>query len=316
MKKTFTQSITAYRCRICKKRHIDNLLLKETDDKDRVDLENLLYEFFNYIKKCRIDEYTHRAIVLSTKTEKNTVGDSITRLYIQPKAGRSFENFDVVDHETNGISSFKGENNSAVYNHNVLIYLGEETNTFIFHRYGQSGCKTVFSNIFNEFLATKGLVAHFDILLSDEMFASMDKYMPEKISLITTYTDEYSDKSDNTKDGARKKIEQETIISLNAPRAKGVKDWFVNLVKKEPSIDELKEILIKDDFPTDFEDAKLTVKFGKVRRRISLSEFSGLIAEYDITDKLVINADGTVSKSSICKLSDDYALSFMKQEDE
>lgn len=313
MKKTFTQSITAYRCRICKKYHIDDLLLKEIDDKDRVDLERLLYEFFDYIKQCRIDEYTHRAIVLSTKAEKNTLENGITRLYIQPKAGRSFENFAVIDHDTNGIRTFKGENNSAVYNHNVLIYLGEEKNTFVFHRYGQSGCKTIFSNIFNEFLATKGLVAHFDILLSDEMFENMDKYMPEKISLITTYTDEYSDKADNTKDGARKKIEQETIISLNAPRAKGVKDWFANLVKKEPSLNELKEVLIKDDFPSEFEDAKLTVKFGKVRRKISLSEFSGLIAEYDITDKLVINADGTVSKSSIYKISDDYALSFMKQ---
>lgn len=58
-------------------------------------------------------------------------------------------------------------------------------------------------------------------------------------------------------------------------------------------------MLIKDDFQSEFEDAKLTLKFGKVRRRISLSEFSGLIAEYDITEQLELYADGSVSETSL-----------------
>ena len=145
------------------------------------------------------------------------------------------------------------------------------------------------------------------------MLEDRKRYIPEKISLITTYCEEYSDKSDNAKEKPRKKIEQETIISLNAPRARGIKEWFKNISHKGPSIDELKEVLIKDDFPGDFEDAKLTLKFGKVRRRISLSEFTGLIAEYDITEQLEIQADGSVSKTSICDISDKYALSFMQE---
>ena len=311
MTKKITQSITAYRCKICKKYSTDDLLQITEDNKEPISLEELLYEFFEYIKYCRIDNYTHRAIVLSNTVEKDTLEDDITRIHIEPDAGRSFENFSVINHKTNNVNTFKGEDNSAVYNHNVLFYISKETNIFIFHRYGQSGCKTAFLNTFNAFLSPKGLIAHFDILLSNEMFDSFQKYIPEKISLITTYSDEYSDKADNTKDKPRKKIEQETIISLNAPRAKGIKDWFVKLMQKEPSIDELKEILIKDDFPSEFEDAKLTLKFGKVRRRISLSEFSGLIAEYDITEQLELRADGTVSKTSLRKISDKYALSFM-----
>ena len=311
--KNITQSITAYRCRICKKYGSEDLLYYSEDNPNPIDLESLLLEFFKYIKQCKIDTYTRRAIMVPKSADKEILTGNVTRLHIQPDAGRSFENFSVINHKTNNVSAFSGEDNSAVYNHNVLFYIGKDTNTFVFHRYGQSGCKTAFHNIFNDFLSAQGLIAHFDILLSDEMFDDRKKYVPEKISLITTYSDEYSDKADNTKEKPRKKIEQETIISLNAPRAQGIKDWFINMTRKEPSIDELKEVLIKDDFPSSFEDAKLTLKFGKVRRRISLSEFTGLIAEYDITEQLELQADGSVSISSIRDISDKYALSFMQK---
>ena len=316
MKKMLVQSITAYRCRICKKYATEDLLVLSDQNKNPLDLEELLYEFFEYIKCYRIDRNTHRTIILSDPFDKRIIDGGITRIHIQPQAGRSFENFAVINHRTNNLDAFKGEYNSAVYNHNVLFYINKESNTFIFHRYGQSGCKTAFLNIFNDFLAIKGLIAHFDILLSDEMFEDGKKYTPEKISLITTYADEYSDKSDNIDEKSRKKIEQETIISLNAPRAKGIKEWFGNLRKKEPSISELKEILIKDEFPSDFEDAKLTLKFGKVRRQISLSEFTGVIAEYDITEQLDLEMDGSISQESLRSISDKYALSFMQKNGE
>ena len=156
------------------------------------------------------------------------------------------------------------------------------------------------------------MVAHLDVLLSNEMFNGATKYVPEKISLITTYSDVSTDKADNLGTKPRKKVEQETIISLNAPRAGNIKRWFQNISTKQPSIDELKTVLIKDNFPGNFEDAKLTLKFGKVKRRISLSEFTGVIAEYDITDKLELYADGSVKQDSLYKLVDEYALHFLE----
>lgn len=74
----------------------------------------------------------------------------------------------------------------------------------------------------------------------------------------------------------------------------------------------MKNVLIKDGFPGDFEDAKLTLKFGKVTRRISLSEFVGVIAEYDITEKLQLFADGGVVKESLYELADKYAFQFFE----
>lgn len=311
-KEKIVQSITAYRCRICKKYCNEDLLIECEKNKHPLDLEKLLYLFFEYIKKCQIDKYTNRALLLSQPAESASINNSLVRIHIQPNAGKALENFSVVNYETNEVKGYRGEEHSAVYAHNVIFYLKENANVFVFHHYGQSGCKTAFLNTFNDFLAPMGLMAHLDVLLSNEMFNDSTKYVPEKISLITTYSDISTDKADNLGNKARKKVEQEVIISLDAPRAENIKDWFQNITAKQPSIDELKTILIKDDFPGDFEDAKLTLKFGKVRRRVSISEFTGAMAEYDITNKLEIYADGSVNMNSLYALSDEYALLFFE----
>lgn len=312
MKDNLIQSLTAYRCRICKKYRNEDLLVKSEQNENPLELESLLNEFFKHIKKCQIDRYTNRAILLSGPVSRDIITDhSIVRLHIQPNAGKALENFSVVNNHTNELYGYNGSEHSAVYTHNVLFYLREDQNVFIFHHYGQSGCKTAFLNTFNAFLSPMGLIAHLDVLLSNSMFNSAKKYTPEKISLLTTYTEKSSDKADNIGNKQRKKIEQEVIISLAAPRARNIRSWFQNIGEKGPSITELKSVLIKDNFPGEFEDAKLTLKFGKVRRSISLSEFTGVIAEYDITDLLHIHADGSVSVDSLYSIADEYAFQFL-----
>ena len=312
MKEKLVQSLTAYECRICKKYSSLNLLEKSEKNDKPINLTDLLMEFFNYIKVCKIDKYTKRAILLSSSAVKSMFNKTITKIHIQPNAGKALENFSVVNYDTNKVNQYNGSKHSAVYTHNAFFFIDGEKNVFVFHRYGQSGCKTAFLNTFNEFLSQKGLSAHLDVLLSGDMFQNGDRYIPEKISLITTYDELSTDKADNIGEKPKKKVEQETIISLAAPRAKNIKEWIKNISEKSPTIDELKSVLIKDNFSDDFEDAKLTLKFGKVRRRVSLSEFSGLIAEYDITEKLEINGDGTVSMPSLNGIVDEYVMSFLK----
>lgn len=307
------QSLTAYRCRICKKYRNEDLLIKSKDNPTPLVLEEILCDFFKYIERCKIDRYTSRALMLSTPFSRVAINDSdVVRLHIQPSAGKALENFSVVNHRTNALRGYKGVDHSAVYIHNVLFYFYKNQNVIIFHHYGQSGCKTAFLNTLNEFLSPMGLIAHLDVLLSNSMFNSAKKYVPEKINLITTYSDNSSDKADNIGKKKRKRIEQEIIISLNAPRAKNIKAWFQNITTKEPTIEELKTVLIKDEFPSKFEDAKLTLKFGKVRRSISLSEFTGVIAEYDVTDQLELLADGSVGIESLYEIADEYATQFIK----
>ena len=121
-------------------------------------------------------------------------------------------------------------------------------------------------------------------MVSNGMFEGRERYVPEKLSLLTTYSDISSDAADNIGKKKRKKVEQEVIISLNAPRAGNVVAFLRGITKKQPSIDE-----------------------------ISLSEFSGLIAEYDITDDLEYYADGTIQKDKLYALADQYALSFFEE---
>lgn len=310
MKDLLVQSLTAYTCRICVKYHNENLLEKSDTNKNPILLRELLKEFFEYIKTCRIDRHTGRAIMISETVREITIDNCITRLHIQPDAGKALENFSVINHSTNEAKGYSGEDHSAIYAHHILFYIGNEKNVFLFHHYGQSGCKTVFLNTFNNFLSTKGLIAHLDVLMSNNMMVEGKKYEPDKMSLLTTYSDLSSDKAENIKKKNNKKVEKETIITLSAPRAKNVKEWLKNFSAKSPTIDELKKILIKDNYPVDFDDAKLTIKFGKVTRSISLSEFTGLMAEYDVTEKLRLYADGSVNIDSLYEVSDEYALQF------
>lgn len=314
-KRKVTHSFTAYQCRICPKYRTDNLLTKSEENEDPIDLAELLDQYFAYIKRSKIDEYTSRTILLEQSKEETDITDSVKRIVVHPKAGKANEDFTVVAHDTNAITRFDGSKNSAIYSHSVFCYLKGEENVFIFHRYGQSGCKTAFQNTFNTFLSSKGLVCHLDVLVSDGMFEGHEKYHPEKLSLITTYEDISSDPADNIRKKKRKKIEQEVIIALNAPKAVNIVEYLRNITKKQPTITELKSVLIKDSFTDQFDDAKLTLKFGQVRRKISLSEFSGLIAEYDITSELEYAVDGSVKKESLYALADRYALTFLEDKE-
>ena len=314
-KRKVTHSFVAYRCRICSKYHTENLLVKSDENEEPQELPDLLNQYFEYIKKSRIDGYTSRTILLEKGKEDSDITEDVRRIVVHPKAGKANEDFTVVTHDTNTITRFDGSKNSAIYSHSVFCYLKGEENVFVFHRYGQSGCKTAFLNTFNTFLASQGLVCHLDVLVSDGMFEGHEKFHPEKLSLITTYEDVSSDPADNMRKKKRKKIEQEVIIALNAPRAVNVVEYFRNIVRKKPTITELKSVLIKDSYTDQFDDAKLTLKFGQVRRKISLSEFAGLIAEYDITNELEYAADGSVKKESLYALADQYALTFFEDKE-
>lgn len=314
-KRKVAHSFTAYQCRICEKYRTENLLIKTEENDEPWDLSELLDQYFEYIKKSKIDEYTSRTILLERGKEDSKIDEETRRIVVHPKAGKANEDFTVVAHDTNAITRFDGSKNSAIYSHSVFCYLKGEKNVFIFHRYGQSGCKTAFQNTFNTFLSSKGLVCHLDVLASDGMFEGHEKYHPEKLSLITTYEDLSSDPADNIGKKKRKKIEQEVIIALNAPKASNVVEYLRNITRKQPTITELKSVLIKDSFTDQFDDAKLTLKFGQVRRKISLSEFSGLIAEYDITNELEYEVDGSVKKESLYALADRYALTFLEDKE-
>lgn len=309
MTQKIVRTLTAYKCRVCELYHNENLLTLEEEKDVTVDIFELLKEYLQEIEECKVDEYTRRAIVLKKKETSNVV-PGINRLKIYSKSGRSGENFTVLTHSTNYRQDFDGEDNSALYDHETFCFVKGTENLFIFYRYGKSGCKTAFENTFNRFLSKKRMRAHFDVVLSPAMIDE-EKYLPQKVTLITTYEPMSSDIADNIKK-TRKKVEKEVIINLDSPKAKTLIEWFKSLKNKKPTVEELKEILIKCNYVDNFDEAKVTVKFGNVTRKINLSDFTGLIAEYDITDKLKYDSLGkSPLPGSLDEIVNEYALSFL-----
>ena len=73
--------------------------------------------------------------------------------------------------------------------------------------------------------------------------------------------------------------------------------------------------MIESNFSEEFDEAKVTVKFENVSRKINLNDFTGLIAEYDITDKLEYDESGeNLISGSLDSVVDEYALSFLEEE--
>lgn len=311
--KRFIQSITAYECRICKKYHDENLLVKSEENLKPLDLKTYLEKFFDYINKHKIDTYTSKMLLLDQPSDFKELDDSVIRLHIQPKAGKASEDFSVVDRRKDEAHKFRGELYSAIYAYHVFFYLKGNKNIFIFHRYGRSGCKTVFLNLFNEFLKKEGLVAHLDVKMSNKLFDEVSNCDVKRLHLITTYNVESSDKADNIGNKSKKKIESETILSLDAPRARCIQEWFAKM--HQPSVNELRSVLIKNDYncKDDFQVAKVTVKLGNITRKISLEEFSGMIAEYDITDKIQFDEKGGIKVDSLYEEADEYALQLLNE---
>ena len=306
------RTLTAYKCRVCELYHDENLLDSTGEREIVVDIYQLLKEYLKDIEECKVDDYTRRAIILKD-SDVSDVKKGITRLKICSKSGRSGEDFTVITHSTNVEQNFNGEDNSALYDHQTFCYMKGRENVFVFYRYGKSGCKTAFEKTFNNFLLKKKLRAHFDIILSPSMFEE-EKYLPEKITLITTYIPKVSDVADSIKQSKRK-TEKEVIINLDSPRAKTVREWFKKLKDRRPTLGELKEVLIESNFSEEFDEAKVTVKFGNVSRKINLNDFTGLIAEYDITDKLEYDESGkNLIPGSLDSVVDEYALSFLEEE--
>ena len=316
MKRKITHSLIAYKCRVCKKYHNDNLLEMTEERPILVDMKGLLIEYIDYIKSCKFDKRNNRAIVLKGNMKKENPSTNIEKYIISVEAGKSGEDFTVVNHNSNARSIFKGVDNSALYDHNVFCFFKETESIFVFHRYGKSGCKTAFNNVFNEFLAGKGLVLHLDVMLSSKMFDGQFRCEPSRISLISTYFNKSTDIADNLSKGGRKKhISKEVIIHLASPEAMNIKNYLLTKFGKKTTMNELKEIALLDNQNTDFDEAMVTVKFGEQSRKISIEQFSGQIADYDITNRLDYYDDEITHKpESFVREVNDYALSLFEDE--
>lgn len=304
-------SLTAYKCRICEKRKNEDLLTMEEEIEAKVDIENVLREYIEHIENPKIGKNSNRTIGLSREIKINEIGDW-KKYSIYTQAGKLGEDFDVYNHSTQKSMSFSGEDNSAMYFQRTYCFINKKTkeNIFVFFRYGLGGCKTAFQETLNQMLAGENQIAHFDVQLSQAMFDDDNNGTPEKLTLVTRYEITSSDSAENIKKTKRKKM-METIIYLDAPNAFNITNYLARPFDKKPTLDELKTITIQDNLGGNFDEAYVTLKFGRASRKIKFEDFTGSIAEYDITNKVEYFADGKRFKEgSLDAVVDDFAFSF------
>ena len=133
--------------------------------------------------------------------------------------------------------------------------------------------------------------------------------IPDKLTLLTHYIPKSSDSAENIKIKPKKQISKETIIHLDSPDANNICGFFKNIFSKKPTLDELRDITIKDNVSNDFDEAMVTLKIGKASRKIKVQDFTGTIAEYDITNKVEYYEDGKRFKEeSLNKIVNEYAF--------
>lgn len=312
-------SITAYELKICESHKNIDLLTMQEDIEVNVKLSSVIEMFGQYVLKSKPGKYSNKVLLLNGKIKSEKVG-KLTKLSIPCLAGRAGEDFVLLNNKTQERKPYDGNDNSAVYGYNTFCYYNDESgeNLFIFVRHGLSGCKTVFEEVMNSMLAIEKRRVHFIVQLSSKSFEDSNKYYPKKLNLIT-YTEETpsSDIAENLNKSRRKETAREVVLNLESVKYRNIKEWFKSNFGKKIAIDELKKVAISSGLDDAFDNAKVIMKINGVSRTINVSEFEGLIAEYDITDLLeYYENDKKYKKASFDKIVDEYALSFFEGEGE
>lgn len=249
-----------------------------------------------------------RVIILDSIEEKTTLSNGFVRTFIKPKAGR----IDIPIHMVNLRDRRKpydfGKDWASIYSNNVFLYQRGEDFYCICHRHGGSGCKTLLLSSLNKILKKDGIKVEMNWMppMSDKECSNYD------IDGITMIYEEpkSSDIADLPKQ--KKVILKELKLNLkqgNIFVKNAIKRYQLREITKEEVLNEIS----KEEGLTNYNNAALLVKIGKVHKRVSWDEFEKLIDGFDITDK-VANT-GIEFESKLKECSDKFLFKLLEEHD-
>jgi hypothetical protein len=269
----------------------------------------IIKDFNESIKSA--SEYSAISRVMITYNDINLeeLGRNKFRIILKPDVGIKGEEFDVANLKRKTKVHYNSDH-SAIYNHIVHSYYINGRVFFIFHRAGYSGCKTIFNYTFNDFLKKTELYSHFDIKLNNSITDENIATRPKTLTLIKNVRK--ADASGNLNE-ITKEVEKEVTIHLGAPVFKDIIEKIRGFIKRITNQDDLVQYL-SIRLNQEFDEAKLEIKLGRTTRTVSLEEFAGLIAEYDITEKLK-SIDNLDFSKKLTMISDEYIEMIISQEE-
>lgn len=300
------QTITAYKYRIINTKTKEPITSGDGTN-DTVDIAKLLDEFSSFMKRTQLSSYSQKVLSLEkTKNTTSTVAEQC--VHFRATAGRYGQRTVAINIKKNNSKTELGTDNAICHFYNVFFYIenGKLDNICIFHRYGRGGCKTIFLELFNRFLAEKELKIEMSALVSPEQESVIEQGEKTKLRLLknTKKVKVATDIADNLNPSKRMNNNTEMELTINL-KNKNIKDKLGNLndvLFGRKTVGEVFEI------PNNFEydETKVEMKIGNQTKTINLEQIGQMLCECDITRKLEYDAEKEPTYSTISREADAY----------
>jgi hypothetical protein len=322
--------LVAYNCQMKYLRRNNPILKEKGNDlsqKIKDDVEpnistcEMLNELMSLFEKEDGVHFQKSRSVLGFESYRQISGEhfnGIDRYVLNPLAGRTGMDFMVQDFGKSGWQpeSFGGEN-AALFRHDVFVYGDGPIFTIIFHRIGNSSCKTVFMNAVDKCYRNKGIHLEMNPTFSENDRIDEGQIDISELNLVTTSSVPRNDIADTEKKGNKIEKVKESEMSLYLQSAKysplkrklmDFKKKFLGKPDPERAIASFKEEVGNGLKDNDYSDAYLRVYIGaeKKLRTISLTDFLDLALSRDVTSDLCYREDGRPTPESLLAAADNY----------
>ena len=319
-KMALTHSLTAYRCTFSfmeRNNPIDTDKMKESiknGEKPVYSLSAFINDYISSVSSLSVGQNANRAIQLTQISSTATLPNDVTRIHLQPQAGKHGEPITVVEKATNQRHKY-GKDDAALYEYNVFLYEKDGEIVALFYRKGTSGCKTVFLETANNALRLKGMKLEMNLIFPLNQTYTLENAKPSKVGIQwlvpRKQSSDIADEMDENDSSEKKeKWVQKLIIDLKPKQSNPIKtiiERFTNgQIDKSTAFAKIKTKSLVPDNADFFNDAfiqydiggrkTVTVRFGEIENQIGAYDITGSLDISDFVNSLLSCADAYYSK--------------------
>ena len=282
-------------------------------DTPNLSLDDLLNLFCYTSNNGQFDLLSNggKIILLDSVWSKESINGH-ERIYIAPHCGKRDVPTQMIKLKDNLEKQNFGPEWASTYMFNIFLYCIDGEYYAVFHRFGGSGCKTVFYHVLNQILKQKGIKMEMNWMPPTNIKSEKEtEYEISKISLICEEQNS-SDVADDLIMKKKKKsvFKKKLTLNLNSGYMNLKNILHKYLIKEISSEDAMSAIKndIKDD---EYNNAALYIKIGKMEKRVSWTDFEGLIDGFDISDKIVAAGENYLDELKKC--SDEFIFKLLSE---
>ena len=312
------ETLTAYKCQFSFLQRNNPLIEEQREaikagDSPQFSFSDFIEVYMEYTNKIAIGENTDRAIMIPDNqiTSRDIYGAKAWLLI--PKAGKQGRPITVVK-STTGKQYVFGSDSVALYDHYVFFYEKNDSIVAIFHRQNCSGCKSCFLETANKAIKDSGLKLEMELIVPP-MEDDIKKARATKLTLQYVKQERSSDAAENIGGGRRKVIVKDLGLNLEESDNNRFREIIGKMIHGD--IDNANAFgLIKGQInDPDYNDAEITMRFGKRHKKVRWSEFDSILGVYDVSE--VLHNSYSLSKDfvgELTKLADEYYKKIMESE--